>query len=139
LKNGLPIQFTVDGSPKIFKATVLASELSIEEETRSLAIRATVNQKDQVLIPGTFAKVRIVLGESVDAIMIPNSAVLPVGRKKQVFVYKGGKSMPVDIITGVRDSTNLQVLEGLNVGDTVITSAILFLRPQGNVSIKQIN
>jgi len=139
LKNGLPVRFTVDGSQTIFEATVLASEMSIEEDTRSLAIRALVKQRDQVLIPGTFAKVSIVLGESVDAILIPNSAVLPVGRNKQVYLYKGGKSMPVDIITGARDSTNLQVLEGLKEGDTVITSAILFLRPQGDVSIKQIN
>lgn len=139
LINGLPIQFTIDGSDKVYDATVLASEMSIEEETRSLAIRASVKQKDKLLIPGTFAKVKIVLGESTDAIMIPNSAIIPSGRTKQVFLYKAGKAMPVEIITGVRDSTNLQVLDGIKAGDTVITSAILYLRPGIDVEFSKIN
>ena len=139
LKNGLTVQFTLDGSQEVYDATVMASEMNVEEDTRSLAIRAHVRQRDKALIPGTFAKVRIVLGESIDALMVPNSAILPAGRKKQVYLYKDGKSVPVDVVSGVRDSTNLQVLEGLKAGDTVITSAILFLRPGGDVSIKQIN
>lgn len=139
LANGLPIKFTIDGSEKVYDATVLASEMSIEEETRSLAIRALVKQQDKLLIPGTFAKVKIVLGESLDAIMIPNSAILPLGRVKQVFLYKSGKAQPVEVITGVRDSTNLQVLEGIKVGDTVITSAILYLRPGVDVEFSKLN
>lgn len=138
LKNGLPIQFTVDGSTTTYDANVIASEMSIEEDTRSLAIRASVKQHDKVLIPGTFAKVKIVLGESMDAILVPNSAVLPAGRTKQIYLYKSGKSQPVEIITGIRDSTNLQVLEGIKAGDTVITSAILFLRPGADVEITEL-
>ena len=66
-------------------------------------------------------------------------AILPSGRTKQVFLYKGGKAQPVDVITGVRDSTNLQVLEGIKVGDTVITSAILYLRPGVDVEFSKLN
>ncbi len=129
MKNGLPVSFTVDGSNTSYTANVMATESQIDADTRSLAIRATVNHKDNSLVPGTFAEVKIVLGENAKALLIPNDVIIPVGRKKQIYLYKGGKGMATDITTGVRDSSNVQVVSGLNLGDTVITSGILFLRP----------
>ncbi|MEO6130558.1 MAG: efflux RND transporter periplasmic adaptor subunit [Saprospiraceae bacterium] len=129
LKNGLSISFTVDGSSTNYTASILATEIEIDENTRSLAVRALVNRQDKMLIPGTFAKVKIVLGENAKALLIPNNAILPLGRKKQIYLFKSGKAVPIDIVTGVRDSTNIQVVSGLKLGDTVITSGILFLRP----------
>ena len=139
LINGLPVSFSIDGSGSSYTANVIATEIQIDENTRSLAVRATINHPDKLLIPGTFAKVRIVLGENTQALLIPNNIILPLGRKKQVYVYKGGKAMTADITTGVRDSTNIEVISGLKTGDTVITSAILFLRQGIDVKIDTIN
>jgi membrane fusion protein (multidrug efflux system) len=97
-----------------------------------------VKNSDPALIPGVFAKVRIVLGQNEDAILIPTIVVQPLGRKKLVYLYKGGKSIPADITTGVRDSSMVQVLTGLNVGDTVITTGLLFLRPGADVKLKNV-
>ena len=127
--NGLSVSFTVDGSSQRFSASVIASEIMIDEATRSLAIRATVKEKSAALIPGAFAKVKIVLEKNTDALMVPNNSVILLGRQKQVFVYKGGKAIPKEVVTGARDSMDIQVLSGINPGDTVITSAIMFLRP----------
>lgn len=137
LRTGQNISFTIDGSLKTFNASVIASEVKMDENTRSLAIRAVVKETNPALIPGAFAKVRIVLGQNENAIMIPNIIVVPQGRKKQVFLYKAGKSVPVDITTGVRDSTEIQVLAGVKAGDTVITSGLLFLRPGADVKLKR--
>ena len=139
LKPGMSVQFSVDGSPKQFTAAVLASEISVDENTRSLAIRAQVRQQDPALIPGAFAKVKVVFGNNEDAIMIPTNALIPVGRKKQVYVYEAGKAMVREVTTGVRDSTNVQILTGIKPGDTVITSAVLFLRPGLAISIAKSN
>ena len=138
LKNGQPINFTVDGSTKTYTANIIAAEVMMDENTRSLAIRALVKNADASLIPGVFAKVRIILGRNEDAILIPTIVVQPLGRKKLVYLYKGGKSIPADITTGVRDSASVQVLTGLNVGDTVITTGLLFLRPGADVKLKNI-
>lgn len=138
LKNGQPVNFTVDGSQKTFTANIIATEVMMDENTRSLAIRALVKNADSALIPGVFAKVRIVLGKNEEAILIPTIVVQPQGRKKLVYLYKGGKSVPVDITTGTRDSSNVQVLTGLSVGDTVITTGLLFLRPGADVKLKKI-
>jgi membrane fusion protein (multidrug efflux system) len=138
LRTGQSINFTVDGSNKTYSANIIASEVKMDENTRSLAIRGLVKNGDAALIPGVFAKVKIVLGRNENAIMVPTIVVQPLGRKKLVYLYKGGKSMPADITTGIRDSSSVQVLTGLNVGDTVITTGLLFLRPGADVKLKKV-
>lgn len=138
LRTGQSINFTIDGSTKTYTANIIAAEVKMDENTRSLAIRGLVKNGDAALIPGVFAKVKIVLGQNLNAIMVPTIVVQPQGRKKLVYLYKGGKSIPADITTGIRDSSNVQVLTGLNVGDTVITTGLLFLRPGADVKLKKI-
>jgi membrane fusion protein (multidrug efflux system) len=135
IKNGQPVAFQLNGSEKTFTAAVIATETAVGEGTRSLTVRALVNNTDPALIPGTFANVQMILGNNPNALMIPNSAVVPQGRKKQVFVFKGSKALPMEITTGVRDSANVQVLTGLVPGDTLITSGLLFLRPGSDVKL----
>jgi len=137
IKGGQSISFTVNGSEKTFTATVLATATTIGQDTRSLTVRAVVQNNDPALIPGTFANVQVILGNNPNAIMIPNSSVIPTGRKKQVFVFKDSKALPMEITTGVRDSANVQVLAGLSPGDTLITSGLLFLRPGVDVKISK--
>ena len=138
LRTGQSINFTVDGSNKTYSANIIASEVKMDENTRSLAIRGIVKNGDAALIPGVFAKVKIVLGQNEHAIMIPTIVVQPLGRKKLVYLYKGGKSIPADITTGIRDSSSVQVLTGLSVGDTVITTGLLFLRPGADIKLKKV-
>jgi membrane fusion protein, multidrug efflux system len=138
IKNGQPIEFTVDGSEKIFQANVSATESFIEENTRSLSVRSIVKTSDPFLVPGAFAKVKIQLGKNENAIMIPTVAVVPKGRSKQIFVYKNGKAKTVDITTGLRDADKIQVISGLNLGDSVITTGLLFLKQDSDVKISKI-
>ncbi len=136
IKKGMLVNFTVEGNSNVFSASIIATQTSIEADTRSLTIRALVKGHNPALIPGSFAKVKMVLGEDNSALMVPNTVIIPQGRKKLLFLYKGGKAMPSEVITGVRDSTNIQILQGLNAGDTVITSAILYMRPGMEVMAK---
>ena len=139
IRKGQLVSFTVNGSTKTFAAAVMATETSISENTRSLTIRALVKNNDPALIPGTFATVLLILGNNPNAIMIPNTAVIPQGRKKQVYVFKNSKALPTEVTTGIRDSANVQVLTGLFPGDTLITSGLLFLRPGVDVKLSKMN
>ncbi len=138
MKSGLAVNFTIDGTPGIFTASVMATQTDIEEDTRSLAVRALVKGKTTALVPGAFAKVRLTLGKDNQALMVPNTVIVPTGRKKQLFTYKAGQVVVADVSTGVRDSVNVQILQGLKAGDTVITSAVLFLRPGMDVQIAKL-
>ena len=138
LKNGMSVKFQIDGSAKEFSATILATETSVEENTRSINVRGLIKGKDAALLPGAFAKVSLVLGQTTDALMVPNSVIIPSGRAKQLFTYESGKAMMHEVVTGVRDSTNVEVVSGLDAGDTIITSGILFLRDKMDVTLGEV-
>ena len=139
INNGMSLQFTTEGSTKNYTAKVLARESSVDENTRNLRIRAVVDgAKDIFLVPGSFAKVKMILGENKNAVMIPSNSVIPQARNKQVAVYRGGVANMVAITTGIRDSTNIQVLDGLVAGDTLITSGLLFVKPQSKIKLTKI-
>ncbi len=74
-----------------------------------------------------------------DAIAVPSEAIVPEMGKDRVYLYKSGKAEPVDIITGIRTASEVQVLQGLHVGDTIITSGTLQLRTGLPVTLDNIN
>ena len=135
IRNGMKINFSVEGSPETYSALISATESSVEQNTRNLKIRALVKGGDKYLIPGNFAKVEIILGKNENAIMIPSQAIIPVARGKQVVMLKDGNVKFCNITTGVRDSSNVQVVEGISKGDTLITTGLLFIRPDSKIKI----
>jgi membrane fusion protein (multidrug efflux system) len=70
--------------------------------------------------------------------MIPSQAILPIARGKQVVTQKDGVVKFNNIITGVRDSSRVQVLDGLSLGDTLITTGLLFIRPDSKLKLTRI-
>ena len=139
IKTGQDIEFVIDGSNKTFHANVSATEVGIEENTRSLSVRSVIKGSDPLLLPGAFATVQIILNKDNNAFMIPTGAITPQGRKKIIYLFHGGKALSTEITTGVRDSSNVEVLTGLNKGDTVITTGILFLKPNADVKLTKTN
>jgi membrane fusion protein (multidrug efflux system) len=139
ISNGMPVVFTVEGSDKTYRANVLAKESYVDEATRNLRIRAVVQQPDAFMVPGTFAKVNMILGRNNNAFMIPSNAIIPQARNKQVAVYRGGVALMTDITTGVRDSSRIQVTSGLQAGDTVITTGLLFVKNDSKIKLSKIN
>ena len=70
--------------------------------------------------------------------MIPTEALISELRGKKVYVVKNGKAKPVMIETGVRTSNKVQVLNGLQVGDTIVTTGIMQLKPDAAVKITEL-
>lgn len=138
IKTGMPIQFNIEGKDGTFKATVMAAESVIESDTRNLKILATVNDASNTLVPGTFAKVALTLSNKSDAITIPTQCIIPTARTKQVIVYRGGKPEFVNVTTGIRASENIQITSGLNPGDTIITTGLLFVRKDSKLKLSKV-
>jgi membrane fusion protein (multidrug efflux system) len=61
--------------------------------------------------------------------MVPTEAVIPQERTKQLIVARQGKAKFVTVKTGTRTASSVEVLTGIMAGDTVVTTGILFLRP----------
>jgi RND family efflux transporter, MFP subunit len=132
---GRKVNFTVAGSDQTFTASVLATESLIEANTRTLRIRAVVQGKHQLLVPGAFAKVLLTFGKNNESLVVPSQSVIPQARNKRVIVYQGGKANFAVVTTGIRDSSFVQILDGLKEGDTVLTTALLAVRPESQIKL----
>jgi len=138
ITTGQQVTFTFEGSKKQLAARVIATESNITETTRSLTVRAQVVGTDPAILPGSFAKVQLSFDPDPNAILIPTQAVLPQARGKKVIVYKSGTAIFADVTTGVRDSSRVQILDGLKAGDTVVVTGLLSVRPEGKIQIGKI-
>jgi membrane fusion protein (multidrug efflux system) len=139
MSKGYSVQFKVDGGKGYHKATVIATESSVDQMTRTLKVRAGVNEIDPELVPGVFAKVNLQLGKNDNALLIPTQSIIPQARSKVVILSKGGVAKFVPVETGVRDSTYVQITSGVSIGDTVVTSGLMGLRPDSKLQIKDVD
>lgn len=135
IKLGKIIRFQTDGSTAEYTATVTAIEPKIDEALRTLKVRASSQNSGNNLLPGMFVKVFLNLSKT-ESIMIPTETIIPVLDGKKVFVKRNGKITEVMISTGLRDASMIQVLSGLNVGDSLITSGLMTLKAGGSVFTK---
>jgi membrane fusion protein (multidrug efflux system) len=136
---GYVVKFRVDGGQKDHNAVVLATESSVDQNTRTLKLRAVVNGDNTELVPGIFAKVNLQLGKDTSALLVPTQAVVPTARNKQVYLLRKDSVQFTVVETGIRDSAFVQVLKGLQAGDTVITTGLMAVRPNAKVKIAHVN
>lgn len=139
VKNGQFINFTVEGTDKNYAGRIIATESNIAQTTRTLNVRAAVQGNAAGLTPGGFAKVKLAFEPNTAAIVVPTQAVIPQARGKKVYVYKGGVAKFVDVETGVRDSSTVEITKGLAVGDTVLLTGLLSLRPEAKVVLASVD
>ena len=128
IKAGMNVEFSLYSGKNDYRATVLATERGIDDATRNLKVRAIISQTGEGLIPGAFANVKLRLGENSKALMIPTEAIIPMEREKQVILAQNGKAHFVTVKTGIRKESLVEITEGLEAGDTLVTSGLLFLK-----------
>ena len=136
VKKGDKISFAVTGITKRFSGTVYALEPKVDPATRTLRLRASSPNPEGVLVPGAFANVEIVLQEK-QTLTIPSFALIPELKGHRVFLYKNGKAESQSVTIGGRTDERVEIAEGLQAGDTLITSGILQLRPSMAVKIAE--
>ncbi|MCH5718635.1 efflux RND transporter periplasmic adaptor subunit [Niabella hibiscisoli] len=138
IENGQLVDFTVQGSDKVYTARVYATESNVGITNRSLLVRARVNGATSALVPGAFAKVKLGFAANNNAIFVPSQSVVPTIKGKQVILYRGGKAVFSDVEVGARDSASVEVTRGLKVGDTILTTGIMTTKPDAKVEIGKI-
>lgn len=136
IKKGKTVDVAVDAGKAIKrKATIFATEPQVNTATRNLKVRAYLEGSAN---PGAFAKIYIDAGENNKGIMVPANAIIPEARTKKLVVVKNGKSTFVAITTGLRNIGAVEVLTGINEGDSVVVSGVLFTKPNGNVKVRKV-
>ncbi len=129
------INFNVQGVDSTFTGEVYAIEPRVDPETRTLQIRALSENRGQVLYPGAFANIVLILDQIDDALMLPTIAIVPELNAQKVFVVRDGKVEESRIRTGIRTSEKVQVIDGVSHGDIILTTGLLQVRPGMEVEI----
>jgi membrane fusion protein (multidrug efflux system) len=125
---GFPITFVIDGEPKSFKAEVYAVDPKVDIDTRTIKVRALYANSNLEIKPGRYTSVRARLSQIENTIAVPTQAIIPEMDGEKVFIYKNGKAQEAKVTLGLRTESHVQIKEGLNFGDTLLTTAILQLR-----------
>ena len=136
IKKNMKIQFHVYGNEQSFEAKISAINPMIDPISRTTKIIALYSNKKEECKPGAFADIEIPLSVEEKAIIIPNEAIVPDIRGLRVFLLKQGKAKPKPIEAGMRTASSLEIIKGLNIGDTVLVAGASLMKAGSKVKAK---
>lgn len=129
LAAGQRLRLEVDAVPGAqFEGEIYAVNPRLNATTRSLVVRARVPNPERRLRPGMFARVELDLERRADAIVVPEEALVPIGERMMVYRVVDGRVAPVPVATGLRQHGEIEIVEGLQAGDTIITAGQMKVR-----------
>jgi membrane fusion protein (multidrug efflux system) len=134
IRPGMDVKFSSDNS-QTEKAEVYALEATIDQNTHTRDVRAQFPNANRKWMPGTYVSIEIPLKSIQNAISIPSQSLVPEMGIDKVYLYKNGQAQPATVKIGIRTDARIQVVEGLNIGDTLITSGTLQLRTGSKVEL----
>ena len=120
IRPGLPVRVTVEGAPGIHPGRVARISPSFDEANRTLLVETEVSNTAGILRPGAFARAEIIVSSGQRALMVPPSSIVNFAGVDRVFVVKDGKASEKRIRTGRHMETGVEVLGGIDTGDSVV-------------------
>lgn len=127
-KDGQDVRVSSGG--KTAMAKIVAINPAIDAETRSAKIIATLDNAGGQWRLGDFVNAQLISGKLDVALMVPREAIQTVKGQKVVFVNDGPGFRMRPVTTGREDSTNAEILSGLEFGETVATSNTFTLKAE---------
>ena len=140
VKRGQTAGVSLDALPgSKFVAFVQAVDPLIDTNGRSVGVRACIDNRQLHLRPGMFARVTAVFGERDQAKVVPEEAIVPQGQRVVVYKVVDGKNKDekiaqrVEVKVGIRRPGRVEILEGIEEGDLIITAGQQRLQRDGMV------
>ena len=120
---------------KTYKGTVTYIYPYLNEETKTIKVRTEVrNTSNYDFKPGMFATVKLVSPISVDAVVVPDQAIIRTGERTiAVMSLGGGYFDPRDVKLGVSSDGLVQVLEGIKEGEKIVISSQFLIDSESNL------
>lgn len=121
IRLGQEVAVTVPAYPGeefLGKTTYISDVLN--ENTRTITVRAEVKNRDYKLKPGMFASIKIALNHQSRAMVIPQQAVLEDRGDKVVFIRRGDQFFLQVVQTGATENGLIEIVQGLAEGDEVV-------------------
>ena len=120
---------------KTYKGTVTYIYPYINEETKTIKVRTEVrNTSNYDFKPGMFATVKLVSPISVEAVVVPDQAIIRTGERTiAVMSLGGGYFDPREVKLGVSSDGLVQVLEGIKEGEKIVISSQFLIDSESNL------
>jgi len=138
IKKNLPVEVRLSSfKDKIFLGKIDFVSSRINADTRSLLSRIKIENKKLELISGSLLEVSVKFNLR-NALSVPDTSVMVEGDKSYVYkVSEENIANKTEVKTGLRNNKNIEIISGLNEGDTVVAEGLKKVRPRGK--IKPIN
>ncbi len=139
-ENTTDVTVSVDNVDYVAKGKLLFSDITVDQKSGQVSLRSEFPNDDGMLLPGMFVRIKLKIGESRNAIMVPQRAVmLGQGGTAQVYVVDSQNvAHPRAVKTGSMDGSLWQITEGLKAGEQVVINGTGKLKPGMTVSIKNV-
>lgn len=138
LNPGKEVMFSVAGVRDTLTGKITAVDPGADQVTRTIRVRATVSNPGNKLVAGSFARVLVPLESDSDAILIPSQSVIPTTKDKLVAVVRSGKVDMATVQLGARTADKVEVLNGLQPGDTILTTGLMQAKKGMGVKITEV-
>lgn len=141
LKPGLDIVASARGlDGQEFKGKVASVDNRVDENTRTIRVRAMLPNPDRVLVPGLLMHIDLFKNPR-EAVAVKEEAIVPIGGDTYVFVVDKEKSVVERrrIETGTRRPGVIEVTSGLKAGETVVSDGTMKLRPGAAIKIQRVD
>jgi membrane fusion protein (multidrug efflux system) len=143
LRPGQRIQVRIDAFPdQTFTGEVYAINPALDAEGRAIVIRARIGNPDRQLRPGLFVRVTLTLAERLEALWVPEEAIVPQGQDQFVFTVLPGKVEDdpptvqfAPVRTGKRKAGEVEIVEGLEPDARVVTAGVMKIRDGAPVQV----
>ena len=134
VKEGLPVDVKFSGyKDKIFKGSIDSVASRISEDTRSLQTRIKIDNLNFEILPGSLLEFSIKYNER-KSLGIPDTAILVEGEKSYIFkVSDDNKTQKIEVKTGDRLEGFMEIYEGLNIGEKVVSEGLKKVRPNSEI------
>jgi membrane fusion protein (multidrug efflux system) len=122
--------FLADGSEYLQTPRLDFIDPAVDSRTGTLALRLEVDNPQQLLHAGQFARVQVAAQQDPNAIVVPQRAVQDLQGKNYVWIVDAtGHAQQRDVRLGPRIGSDWQVQQGLKAGDVVIVDGVQHLKP----------
>lgn len=122
---GKEVLFSISGQLDTLTGKIIAVEPGADATTRTIRVRAIVPNPKEKLIPGAFAHVIVPLESDNDAILVPSQSVIPTTKEKLIVKLVDGKAKMVEVQLGTRTNDKVEILSGIQQGDTILTTGLM--------------
>ncbi|MBY4676260.1 efflux RND transporter periplasmic adaptor subunit [Marinobacterium arenosum] len=131
IRQAQSVDIELDAFPgQIFQGEIYAIAPSVDNRAHNIQLRARIPNPEGKLRPGLFAKISLLIDRDEQSMLIPEQAIVP--QDGGFFVMRVGQGNTVEmvpVVMGQRRPGQVQIIDGLNAGDVIVTAGHLKLYP----------